>query len=596
VLSRVLVAVAPCDLRLHEEDPQEAAGLFRGPPAAQQPVGFLLLLVAKSLALQLRGRVSGRTVSTECSVEEATAACVGGCWLPGRVDTAQSILLVELLAGLQRESRAWRSAVQEAILAHVSQLRDLQKRFAHSSTHATQLPELWLALASLAVVATQPSDEVQRLCGQLAPASAAGDSPTKRTCDNHDDQTTRASVHCHECASNLCPECDRFLHLSKVKRSHQRKALVDEKMLQLNVSESCARAKLSSLLVVVDPKRSKAVVQYKPSSTSSAICRFCEAAIERTHLATYVPASPALALVCGAEDCQEKASSACTRTHSCGHPCGGVRDELDCPACPCASSVSDEVCRICLFTLQSAPMIHLDSCAHSFHYHCLREQVERGFSTARITFGHLNCPLCRTQVQHPSLTKLLQPFLDLREDVVRKSELRLQYMNLTNDERIASKYDGDKIAFALDTLCYYKCFKCSSAYFGGVRSCEAEAEAAQSDRKIDRSELVCGACSAGALDVQICPLHGKDYLGFKCRYCCSPSIWFCFGTTHFCDTCHNDHSRLTSTAKEELVKCPAGPGNKPLDDVDECPLGLKDCIPGEERALGCSICRNAQTF
>lgn len=56
----------------------------------------------------------------------------------------------------------------------------------------------------------------------------------------------------------------------------------------------------------------------------------------------------------------------------------------------------------------------------------------------------------------------------------------------------------------------------------------------------------------------MCPKHGTDFLEYKCRYCCSVAVFFCFGTTHFCNACHDDFQRMTSIPKEELPHCPAG--------------------------------------
>ena len=33
-------------------------------------------------------------------------------------------------------------------------------------------------------------------------------------------------------------------------------------------------------------------------------------------------------------------------------------------------------------------------------------------------------------------------------------------------------------------------------------------------------------------DPQNCPSHGTEYIAFKCRYCCSLAVYFCFGSTH----------------------------------------------------------------
>lgn len=111
-----------------------------------------------------------------------------------------------------------------------------------------------------------------------------------------------------------------------------------------------------------------------------------------------------------------------------------------------------------------------------------------------------------------------------------------------------------------------------------------------------------------------------DYLEYKCRFCCSVAVYFCFGSTHFCDTCHDDFQRLTNIPKQKLPKCPgmihvkcplfrnnilmqfiyliiysAGPKAKQLMGED-CPLHVVHPPTGEEFALGCGICRNAQTF
>ena len=95
--------------------------------------------------------------------------------------------------------------------------------------------------------------------------------------------------------------------------------------------------------------------------------------------------------------------------------------------------------------------------------------------------------------------------------------------------------------------------------------------------------------------LQVCPKHSTDFLEYKCRYCCSVAVYFCFGTTHFCSPCHDDFQRLTGMAKSELPQCPVGPCAKPLEGM-ECPLHVKHPPTGEEFALGCGVCRNAQTF
>ena len=135
----------------------------------------------------------------------------------------------------------------------------------------------------------------------------------------------------------------------------------------------------------------------------------------------------------------------------------------------------------------------------------------------------------------------------------------------------------------------------------------------------DPTELVCGGCS-DVTSAQMCPKHGTDFLEYKCRYCCSVAVFFCFGSTHFCNPCHDDFQRVTNIPKTDLPTCPAGnitykieyyhkvnqcfslmygllsgPKAKQLEG-DECPLHVKHPPTGEEFALGCGVCRNAHTF
>ena len=42
-------------------------------------------------------------------------------------------------------------------------------------------------------------------------------------------------------------------------------------------------------------------------------------------------------------------------------------------------------------------------------------------------------------------------------------------------------------------------------------------------------------------------------------------VFFCFGTTHFCNECHDEPGRMQSMqSNNQLPKCPAGPLGTPL--------------------------------
>ncbi len=47
------------------------------------------------------------------------------------------------------------------------------------------------------------------------------------------------------------------------------------------------------------------------------------------------------------------------------------------------------------------------------------------------------------------------------------------------------------------------------------------------DEQFKESELVCGGCAAGS-DLAKCAKHGKEYIDFKCKFCCNVASWFCW--------------------------------------------------------------------
>ncbi|MEQ2202335.1 E3 ubiquitin-protein ligase mycbp2 [Xenoophorus captivus] len=122
-------------------------------------------------------------------------------------------------------------------------------------------------------------------------------------CDNHDDGETAAIILCNICG-NLCTDCDRFLHLHRRTRSHQRQVFKEEEeAIKVDLHEGCGRTKLFWLMALADSKTMKAMVEFrehtgKPASSSSDACRFCG-----TRNGTELSA---VGSVCSDPDCQNK--------------------------------------------------------------------------------------------------------------------------------------------------------------------------------------------------------------------------------------------------------------------------------------------------
>ncbi|XP_046902595.1 E3 ubiquitin-protein ligase MYCBP2 isoform X13 [Hypomesus transpacificus] len=517
-------------------------------------------------------------------------------WMKGSTPPQIAEIIIKLVKDMAAGhlSDAWSRVTKNAIAETIIALTKMEEEH-RSPVRCIATTRLWLALASLCVL---DQDHVDRLSSGRW-MGKDGQQKQMPMCDNHDDGETAAIILCNMCG-NLCTDCDRFLHLHRRTRSHQRQVFKEEEeAIKVDLHEGCGRTKLFWLMALADSKTMKAMVEFrehtgKPASSSSDACRFCG-----TRNGTELSA---VGSVCSDPDCQEYSKMACCKTHPCGHPCGGVKNEESCLPClhgcdksmGCLKQDADDMCMIC-FTeaVSAAPAVQLD-CGHVFHLQCTRRVLESRWLGPRITFGFMSCPICKNKINHAVIKDLLDPIKELFEDVRRKALMRLEYEGLHKSEAITTpgaRFHNDPAGFAINRYAYYVCFKCKKAYFGGEARCDAEA--GQGD-DYDPSELICGACS-DVSRAQMCSKHGTDFLEYKCRYCCSVAVFFCFGTTHFCNACHDDFQRMTSVPKEELPHCPAGPKGKQLEGT-ECPLHVVHPPTGEEFALGCGVCRNAHTF
>ncbi|KAG0585408.1 hypothetical protein KC19_2G009400 [Ceratodon purpureus] len=301
--------------------------------------------------------------------------------------------------------------------------------------------------------------------------------------------------------------------------------------------------------------------------------------------------------VCDARDCRKRARLSCTRSLECGHHCGGVRGERLCLPCleeECRNSstkqlgreflpAATDLCGICLVEpLQRAPSIRLQ-CGHVVHLHCAKQKLLQGFPGPAISFGYLNCPQCPRPMQHVSLDADMRKHLELMRLVGEKAFKRLTMEGILESAKElqpGGSFVGRPSDYALYLYQYYICSKCRVPYCGGKRDC-IRIERDGENIAHNPLDLVCGGCSAAACGQGVCARgHGKEYIEFKCAYCCSPATYFCFGRTHFCDTCHNTRPDMV---KNLVVPECLGP--------QRCPLRVPHLPNGQECCLGCSMCR-----
>ena len=306
------------------------------------------------------------------------------------------------------------------------------------------------------------------------------------------------------------------------------------------------------------------------SGSAAPRCRYCH---------NEVNAKGGSADVCDAAVCQAKGALSCVVPKKCGHRCHGTCGERSCVACleeGCEDChpvhTRGEYCAICFTdTLDDSPCLQLD-CSHVFHRHCLEAKLTNKWPTSRINFQFLNCPLCSQQINHHLLSKLLAPIQKLQEALDSRMHERLRLEGLHSSEALtdpSSPFYEKPLEFARSQFNYYQCSVCERPYYGGLRRCQ-DVEREEPNKK----DLVCGGCSAGSAT---CSRHGPSNLEWKCKYCCNTAVWFCWGTTHFCELCHSPPRKTVREA---------------CRGEEQCPLKAMHPPNGTEFAIGCSLCRS----
>lgn len=287
-------------------------------------------------------------------------------------------------------------------------------------------------------------------------------------------------------------------------------------------------------------------------------CRFCENVINEEF--------------CKEEECVIKQKNICKKILGCGHPCSGIENEEKCLKC-LECSGEDQFCNICFIeTLCQSPSIEL-KCGHIFHQNCIQKKLSMKWPGSRIVFGFLNCPLCNNFIEHPSLKSLIQPYLDLYEKIKSQSL-----------QRIKDSKENVNLDYALSHFAFYQCYKCKEPYYGGMKRCDQNE--GDGNQNFNDKDLICGKCSTNKFPKgKECKIHGNEYIAYKCRFCCNIATWFCWGTTRFCDECHQKQVKFSDFAEKKKMWSKRCIG-------ESCPSGGEKFHPihGEEFLIGCLLC------
>nr|CAH7734771.1 unnamed protein product [Callosobruchus chinensis] len=187
-----------------------------------------LSVIAKALTLQVKVRsksggggaapkeINTVTLATSIQPKDIVNA---RWWLRGHVNKKLAEVIVNLIRDMTagKLSEAWANVAKSAIAENILNLTYLSEEQKLPS-NCLRTPTLWMSLASLCVL---NEEHVERLSSGQWKQPEGQPAPPRPTCGNHDDGETIAVIQCSHCG-NLCADCDRYLHLHRKTRNHQR--------------------------------------------------------------------------------------------------------------------------------------------------------------------------------------------------------------------------------------------------------------------------------------------------------------------------------------------------------------------------------------
>merc|ERR1712096_86 len=211
-------------------------------------------------------------------------------------------------------------------------------------------------------------------------------------------------------------------------------------------------------------------------------------------------------------------------------------------------------------------------CSHAFCTPCMLRQLAARWSGSRISFNYLQCSLCRKELAHQELQVPLRIHLGFKRRIEQLARISFQEdpsFAAWHSKLAYSPDDQEMCKEAMNTMAMFMCSKCDEPFCGGRISC-----AQQQD--VDADDLCCSRCDWMVRINQEDSrrkLHGHSFALFKCDFCCDIAVYRCFGTTNFCERCHQQsdsgkyypcpgedvcsllipHPRITSSAGEGAV-------------------------------------------
>ena len=243
-------------------------------------------------------------------------------------------------------------------------------------------------------------------------------------------------------------------------------------------------------------------------------------------------------------------------------------------------------CAICLEPLAAAKVITL-GCGHKWHYQCIVQQLQtaKPTSTSRLLFTGCQCAKCARICEHDDLRDLTRT-----TDVLRQKVDQLVQEQLALDAPAAwiqAQRDPPSLRSILDqgrrNYAFYLCSHCQEPYFGGTVDCADNLV----ENQDNEGERLCVACAPQPQVICRNPLEHRGYLVWKCRYCCRPSTFFCYGNVHLCHECHSARNREPIPCRGNTCHYPKPPNSL---------VHSNGRTSQSEQVYGCAWCQSTDRF
>jgi len=198
------------------------------------------------------------------------------------------------------------------------------------------------------------------------------------------------------------------------------------------------------------------------------------------------------------------------------------------------------------------------ACAHTYCSDCVHGQLSARWPGQRVTFGYLNCGVCRRPLEHEELAAELASHRALRQRVADAALEGFREDGLVQEmvqelERYPS--EDEMRARAEDIMAVHLCGDCSEPYCAGRVECAAPGEAtprAAAARRCPKCEW-----AAQGWDKARCMVHGHRFALYKCDSCCDVAVWSCH-SNRYCERCHNQASEAKHYPCPGPELCPLG--------------------------------------